>query len=47
MVEDLRPVFEYAICGDRDGAAFVSLADDLEQQVGADFVDGEIAEFVE
>ena len=32
---------------DCEGAAFVSLADDLEQQVGAGLVDGEIAEFVE
>ena len=45
--EDLGPVLEHAIGGDCEGAAFVSLADDLEQQVGAGFVDGEIAEFVE
>ena len=35
VVEDLGPVLEHAIGGDCDGAVFVSLADDLEQQVGA------------
>ena len=47
VVEDFGPVLEHAISGDRDGAAFISLADDLEQQVGTGLVDGEIAEFVE
>ena len=47
VVEDLGPVLEYAIGGDRDRGAFVALADDLEQQVGPGLVDGEIAEFVE
>ena len=37
VIEELRPVLEHAI--GRDGTAFVSLADNLEQQVGAGFVD--------
>ena len=46
-IEDLRPVLEDAVGGDRDGATLVAMADDLEQQVGAGLVDGQISEFVE
>ena len=44
MVEDLGPVLVDAIGCDRDGVAFVALADDLEQQVGAGLVDIWIAD---
>ena len=47
VVEDLGPVLVGAIGGDDDGAALVALADDLEEQVGAVFVDGQIAQFVD
>ena len=47
VVEDGGPVFEGLVGGQDDGAAFVALADDLEEQVGAVLVDGQIAEFVE
>ena len=33
--------------GEDDGATFVALADDLEEQVGAVFVDGQVAELVD
>ena len=42
VVEDFRPFSVDAIGCDDGGAALVSLADDLEQQVGAGFVDGEM-----
>ena len=45
VVEDLRPFAVIAI-GDDGRAAFVPLADDLEQQIGAGFVDGEVSELV-
>ena len=47
VVEDLRPMFVGAVGGDHHGGAFVALADDLEQQVGAVLVDGQVAEFVD
>ena len=47
VVEDFGPVFVGAIGGDDQSALFVSLADDLEQQVGSGFVDGQKAEFVQ
>ena len=31
VVEDLGPVFERSVRADDDGAAFVALADDLEE----------------
>ena len=33
--------------GQDDGAAFVACADDLDEQVGAVLVDGQIADFIE
>jgi hypothetical protein len=39
-VEDRGPLFEGFIGGNDDGTAFVSLADDLEKQVGSALVDG-------
>jgi len=46
VVEDFGPFSVDTIGGDDGGAAFVSLADDLEQQVGAVAIDGEVADFV-
>ena len=40
VVEDFRPVFKRAIGRDHQRALFVSPADDLEQKIGSDFVDG-------
>ena len=47
VVEDCGPFSIDAIGRDDGRAALVSLADDLEQQVGTGFVDGEISELVE
>ena len=46
VVEDRRPVLEDIVGGQDDGAAFVSLADDLEEKIGAVLVDGQIPEFI-
>ena len=40
VVEDLRPVLVDAVGGDHHRSALVALADDLEQEVGAELVDG-------
>ena len=47
VVEDFGPFSIDAIGRDYGCAALVPLADDLEQQVGAGFVDGEVSELVE
>ena len=47
VVEDLRPLAVHAVGGDDGGAVLVALAEDLEQQVGAGLVDGQVAQFVE
>ena len=39
VVEDLRPVLIGAICSEDDGTPLIALADDLEEQIGAMFVD--------
>src|SRR5262249_43054207 len=47
VVEDLRPVFVDAVGGDQHRSALVARADDLEQQVGAVLVDGEVSAFID
>lgn len=47
VVEDAGPLFERFIGGHHDGAAFIALANDLEQQVGAVLVDGQVADLVQ
>lgn len=46
MIEDFRPVLEDAVGGEENGAALIAVADDLKQEVGAGFVEGQIPEFV-
>ena len=46
-VEDGRPLLEGFVGGEDNGAAFVALAQDLEEQVGAALIDGQVAEFIE
>src|SRR5271170_7192197 len=43
VVEDFGPMFIGLIRGQQDGALLVTLADDLEEQVRAGFVDGQVA----
>ena len=45
-VEDSRPLFEGFVGGDDDRTAFVSLADDLEKQVGSAPIYGQVADLV-
>ena len=46
-VEDSRPLFEGFVGGKDDGAAFVTLANDLEEKVGSALVNGEVTDLVE
>ena len=46
-VEDCAPVPEGSVGGDHDRACFVAGGHNLEQQVGAAFVDGQIAQLIE
>src|SRR6478672_343959 len=46
-VEDRGPLFEGFVGGKDDGTAFVSLADDLEKQVGSALIDGQIPYLVQ
>ena len=39
-VKNRRPLFEGLVGGEDDRTAFVALADDLEEQVGAALIDG-------
>jgi hypothetical protein len=43
-VEDSGPLFEGFVRGDDDGTAFVSLADDLEKQVGSALIYRQVAD---
>jgi len=43
VVEDFGPVFIGLVGRQQDGALLVALADDLKEQVGADFVDRQVA----
>lgn len=47
VVEDLRPVLEGTVGGDHRRAALITLADPLEEHIGAELVDGQVAEFVD
>ena len=47
VVEDGGPLLERLVGGDDEGAAFVALANDLEVEVGAGFVEGQVADLVQ
>ena len=47
VIEDFGPTLEGLVGGDDNGATFVALADDLEEQVGADLVERKIAELID
>jgi biotin synthase-related radical SAM superfamily protein len=44
-VEEERPLFEGFVGGEEDGAAFVTGADDLEEEIGTALIDGEVTDF--
>ena len=47
IVEDLGPVLEHAVGGDDNGALLIALTDDLEQQIGAVFIDRQVAQLID
>ena len=47
VVKDLGPVFEGPVGSDDEGAAFIPMADDLEEEIGAGLVDGQIAKLIQ
>ena len=42
LVEDADPVFVDSVGGHQGGATLVAVADDMEQAVGAELVDGQV-----
>ena len=46
-IEDGRPLLEGFVGGQNDRTALVALADDLEEQVGAALVDGQVTDLVQ
>ncbi len=47
VVEDFRPLFEGPVGGDNHGPSLVAVADDLKEQVGSRFIDGQVSQLVE
>ena len=47
VVQDGSPVSEGPVGGDHDGATFIPVGDDLEEEFGPLLVHGEIAEFID
>ena len=46
IVEDLGPLLKGAVRGNNDRALLIAQRDDLEQQIGAGLVNGEVAKFI-
>lgn len=46
VVEDFRPVLIDAVRCDDESAVLIPLTDDLEEQIGAMFIDGQVAQFI-
>ena len=47
VIENRGPLFVGFVGGQGDGTAFVTLADDLEEQVGAMLINGQVTEFIQ
>ena len=47
VVEEARPVFVRLIGGDDGRTFFIAAADDLEEEIGAGFVDGQVSQLIE
>jgi hypothetical protein len=47
IIKNVWPVFERTVGGDDDGTLLVAQADDLKEQIGAVFVEGQVAQFVQ
>jgi hypothetical protein len=46
MVENLGPILKGTVRGNDASASFIAQRDDLEEQVGASLINGQIAKFV-
>ena len=46
VVEDAGPLLERTVGSDDDSALLVALTDDLEEQIRAVLIDGQIAQFI-
>ena len=46
VVKYLRPLFEDAVWRNNQEATLISVADNLEEQVSASLVDGQVSQFV-
>jgi hypothetical protein len=46
IVENLSPLLKRSIGSQYDGAALITLGDDLEEQIRTEFVDWKVADFV-
>ena len=47
VIENRGPMFEGFVGGQGDGAAFIALADDLEEQISPFLIDGQIADLIQ
>lgn len=47
VVEDLRPVSERTVRGNDYGTLLIAKAYDLEEEIGAVLVDGQVAQFIQ
>ena len=47
VVKYFGPVFISLVGGEDGGSGFIALAEDLEEQIGAGFVDGQITKFID
>jgi len=46
IVEDLRPLVKGSVGGNDNGTPFIALTDDLKEEIGAQFVNGQVSKFV-
>jgi len=46
IIENMSPFIILPVGGNNDGSLLISFGYDLEQHVSTEFVDGEIAEFI-
>src|SRR5436190_7317104 len=47
VIEDTGPVFVGLVGGNNGGALFVAAADDLEEEIGPDFINRQVAQLIE